>query len=270
MVTRSAHHVHTAYVDGIDTVFEMAEAAEKAGFLSLGFSEHSIQVVDPFYGLSPETALSYRQDVLEAREKYSGRLSIYLGMELDVFAAPLPFPIDYHLAAKHYLTHESEHIPVDGNFKDVERLARELGGWVPLCSRYFDEFADHIERCRPDIIAHFDLPAKWNEGGRHYDESDPKYLQAGFDALSRMAATGALLEVNTGAIARGYRSSPYPSLPFLKFWRSLGGRVILGSDCHDARCIVTGYELSETLMREAGYSCAVRLGVHDLFEEYLL
>jgi len=39
-------------------------------------------------------------------------------------------------------------------------------------------------------------------------------------------------EINTGAVARGYRSSPYPAPDMLEELKKMNGMVIISSDCH--------------------------------------
>ncbi|HPY94211.1 MAG TPA: hypothetical protein PLR12_02185, partial [Clostridia bacterium] len=72
---------------------------------------------------------------------------------------------------------------------------------------------------------------------------------------------------NTGAIARSGASAPYPGLELLRYWRTIGGQVILSSDCHRASQLNAGYGQGEKLIRAAGYKKAAFLGRHeDLFE----
>ena len=80
------------------------------------------------------------------------------------------------------------------------------------------------------------------------------------DALRAMAETGALLEVNTGGVARGYMTAPYPAEFLLKEWKNWGGEVIVNSDCHDARLMDGGYLQAEELLLSLGYDHVVRLG----------
>ena len=74
-----------------------------------------------------------------------------------------------------------------------------------------------------------------------------------------MHETGALLEVNTGGVARGYMSEPYPAAFLLKEWRTWGGEVIINSDCHDAKLLDAGYTQAEEILLFLGYDHVVRL-----------
>ena len=123
---------------------------------------------------------------------------------------------------------------------------------------------------RAPIIGHFDLLRKNNAVLRLYDEESPAYRNMALDALRPLAGTGALLEVNTGAMARGYLSTPYPAPFLLKAWKEWGGEVIVNSDCHDVRFLTTGFAESEALLRSLGYTHAVRLGKDTLWERFSL
>ena len=72
--------------------------------------------------------------------------------------------------------------------------------------------------------------------------------------------SGALLEVNTGGMARGYVSEPYPSWDILRLWRDLGGGVILGSDCHDARLMDFAFADVLARLRAEGFGGVWELG----------
>ena len=72
--------------------------------------------------------------------------------------------------------------------------------------------------------------------------------------------SGALLEVNTGGMARGYVSEPYPSWDILRAWRDLGGGVILGSDCHDARLMDFAFADVLARLRAEGFGGVWELG----------
>ena len=51
------------------------------------------------------------------------------------------------------------------------------------------------------------------------------------------------LEVNTGGIARGYIKEPYPNDKILTQWLEAGKCVLFASDCHDAKQLLSGYNI---------------------------
>jgi len=65
--------------------------------------------------------------------------------------------------------------------------------------------------------------------------------------------------VNTGAMARGYKTTPYPARFILEEIKSLGGSVILSSDCHDADKLTFAFDESVKLLKEIGFTHVDRL-----------
>jgi histidinol-phosphatase (PHP family) len=59
--------------------------------------------------------------------------------------------------------------------------------------------------------------------------------------------------VNTGAIARGYRTTPYPAPFILKEMKNLGLTVILTSDCHNRDMLDCHYKESMELIKACGF-----------------
>lgn len=272
-LTLSSAHVHTPFCDGKTPAPDMARTAYEKGFVSLGFSSHAPQDFDPGYCIDPAREEEYKAHIRALQKEYAGRMPIYLGMERDLYSCASPEGYDYFLAAVHYFRHpDGHHTPVDGRPEDLKRYVDTYcgGDGLEMARRYFALLRDYVVSFRPPIVAHFDLVRKNNAALRLYDEDSAAYQQMALDALRPMAETGALLEVNTGAMARGYLTTPYPTPFLLKAWKEWGGEVMVNSDCHDMRYLDTGFEDAEELLRSLGYDHAVRLGKTALWERYAL
>ncbi len=268
----STPHAHTTFVDGKSTAEEMVLAAVQAGFVSLGFSEHGPQTVDPAYGLRDGDVDAYRTTVSSLREKYADRIAIHLGIERDLYSHARRADYEYVVGACHYFLYGDSFCPVDGSFEDLRAYRDQIraGNGAGMAASYFEMAGRYASEYRPDIFAHFDLVKKQNKDGRLYDPDDPAVIESAFEALARIRASGALLEVNTGGMARGYMDRPYPDMRYLRRWRELGGRVIAGSDCHFAPQIAFGFDAVPDYLAAAGFQTAWRLGRADepLFVEY--
>ncbi len=70
---------------------------------------------------------------------------------------------------------------------------------------------------------------------------------------------GCLIEINTGAIARGYRQTPYPRRFLLERVRARGGRIVLSSDAHSAAAVACGLADAAALARSVGFTEYQRL-----------
>jgi histidinol-phosphatase (PHP family) len=90
-------------------------------------------------------------------------------------------------------------------------------------------------------VGHFDLLTKFNDCGRVFDESDKRYQTCALDALDFLLEKDLIFEINTGAISRGYRKTPYPAEFLLKRVAENGGRVVINSDCHNAYSILSNF-----------------------------
>ena len=85
-----------------------------------------------------------------------------------------------------------------------------------MAKRYFTQFRDYVIESKPAILGHFDL-VRYNNAALHlYDEDSSEYQVMALDALRDLVETNVLLEVNTGGVARGYMTKPYPSAFLLK------------------------------------------------------
>ena len=70
---------------------------------------------------------------------------------------------------------------------------------------------------------------------------------------------GEIFEINTGAIARGYRKTPYPALWILRELHHRRCAIMLNSDCHDRTKLTCGFDIACRLAREAGFDSQVVL-----------
>lgn len=255
-------HTHSSFCDGKNTLAEMARAAFEAGTVSFGASGHSHTPMPEDAGqVLPADMSAYRAEVLRLREEYAGRMDVLLGLELDNCADVTPEGFDYWIGSVHRLK------GTDGNYYTVdwspELLARcreeqFAGNSLMMAENYYDEVRRMAAR-KPPILGHIDLIAKFNEYGDFFDEENPRYRAAALEALHAANSGETLLEINTGAMARGCRTVPYPALFLLKEWRSMGGRIILTADAHSASAIVYGYDRAAEVARAAGYARSVLL-----------
>ena len=258
----SSAHVHTTFCDGKSTARDMARAADEKGFVSLGFTSHAPQTFDPAHCIDPACEEEYKNEVRMLQKEYAGRMAIYLGIERDMLSCSNSADYDFFIASVHYFTTpDGGHSGVDAPSEEMQKYVDEYcdGDGLEMARRYFSLFRDYVLETNPAIIGHFDL-VRYNNANLHlYDEESAAYRTMALESLRAMRETDALLEVNTGGIARGYMTDPYPSAFLLKEWKAWGGEVIINSDCHDAKLIDAGYIEAENLLVSLGYDHVVRL-----------
>lgn len=255
--SKSNVHSHTTFVDGRDTAEEMVQAALRLGFHTLGFSEHGHADYDAC-SMSLETEPVYRAEILRLREKYRGQIELPLGYEHDWFSPMDAAPYDYYIESVHYVPAGGGYWSVDHTRAKLEdAIARHYGGDpYAMCRDYFRAVNASIEGTGADILGHIELVMKFNERRDLFDDADPRYLDCALETAGLAARSGRLVEINSGAIARGYRTRPYPGETMLRRIRECGGRVIITSDCHDSRYLDCSFAESAALARACGFKTA--------------
>ena len=253
---RANLHTHTTYCDGVSTVAETVAAAGRLGFTALGFSGHSFLALDePRYWMTPEDTLRYRRDVLAAKAT-AEQTEIYLGLERDIESPDDGYSYDFVIGSVHHLTKDGRVFSVDETPKALETAAKDLygGDFLALCRDYYARLADVVDVTGCDVVAHFDLVTKFNEQGGYFDEDSPAYRRMALDALDALTTKAPFFEVNTGAIARGHRTLPYPAPFLMRELKERGARLVLGSDCHKASMLYFGFALAEEYIRSFGFT----------------
>ncbi|MCD8036993.1 MAG: histidinol-phosphatase [Clostridiales bacterium] len=253
-------HVHSTYCDGKNTLEEIAEAAVKKQMTALGFSGHSHTSFDESYCMSAESTEKYILNVKNLKLKYKDILPIYLGIEMDRFSDLDNLSrFDYVIGSVHYVKKDGCYLPVDESEEVFLKGIKEHydGDIIGFCEDYFKEVCCLAEIDEVDIIGHIDLVTKFNEGGRLFDTADSRYVSAVDEALGRLAAKGKILEINTGAMSRGYRKTPYPEESILLKWQKLGGRIIFLGAAHSTDGLCFEFNEAEKLAKKCGFSSAV-------------
>lgn len=250
-------HSHTAFSDGRDSAEAMVRAALALGFHTLGFSDHGHADYDDC-GMTLDRELEYRREVRRLGAKYAGQIDLPLGYEHDWFSPAELSEYDYVIESVHYLKTPDGYFSVDWTREKLEAALREYYGGDPyaLCRDYFRTVCESIEGTDAQILGHIELVMKFNEARDLFDDADPRYLGPALACAELAARSGRLVEVNTGAMARGYRTQPYPGAAMLRRVRECGGRIILTSDCHDARFLDHGFGEAAELARACGFRTA--------------
>jgi len=236
-------HVHTRYCDGKALPREMADAAVAAGLNRMGFSGHSHTAFDESWCMSPSGTEAYRDEVRALQDEYSEGLSIFCGVEQDLYSDASTAGYDYVIGSVHYLIAEGEYLPVDESKALLCAAAdRHFGGDIySLVEAYYDTVSRVSEIPGCSVIGHFDLIAKFNEKEPLFDEADPRYTSAWQNAAEKLLLSGLPFELNTGAISRGWRTVPYPAPIILQWLAGKGARFLLSSDCHSPDTLCFGF-----------------------------
>ncbi|MBQ3063671.1 MAG: PHP domain-containing protein [Clostridia bacterium] len=265
-------HTHTTYVDGRDTPEELIKEALARGFDSLGFSEHTYLCHSTYPNqLTAEKESLYRTEIAALKEKYRGKIGIFCGLETHYYSDVDITPYDYIIGSVHYLDCGEGIYTFDSNpARTTDYINRYFDGdGLRFAKKYFETISSYPERRKVDILGHFDLIAKNNDTCRFFDEGCKEYLNLGYAAIHALRGHVPLFEVNTGAVAAGYRQIPYPQLAFLKEFKACGFGAVITSDCHNKNFLDCHFEESRALLAEAGFTTRFVL-TDNGFEEIAL
>lgn len=257
MYPRTNLHTHTRFSDGKHTAEEMVRFALDKGFFSLGFSDHGCTFPDDPSAMQPDTEARYRAEILRLKALYAHRIEIALGYEHDASRPETDLSVyDYCIESVHFFQEGGRRLFVDESPEVQRQAIREFfgGDCYRMCERYYEDLCRAIEHTSAEIVGHLDLITKFNDGGRLFDESHPRYRRAALQALELAAEKDKIVEINTGAIARGYRNDPYPAVFLLEAHRSRGGRIALHSDCHDGAKLDQSFGPAAGLARHCGFT----------------
>lgn len=249
-------HIHSTYADGKDTPRQMVETAIERGFDSIGFSEHSYMSFSSYpYQMTVEQAEDYKKEIHALKREFSGVIDIFCGMELEFYSDVPTDNFDYIIGSVHYLDLDGKLLGFDRGLQETLDYVKDnfSGDGMAFAKKYYETVARLPER-NPDIIGHFDLVTKNNEKGKFIDVTKKEYINLGLEAISALRGKIPLFEVNTGAISRGYRTSPYPQTEFLKEFCKQGFGAIITSDCHDRNFIDCEFETARQLLKSVGFT----------------
>ena len=272
MIYKQNLHTHTTYTDGKDTPEELVLEAIKRGFSSIGFSEHSFMHFSDFQSqLKIENMAAYINEINKLKEKHQDMIDIFCGLEYELFSEVPTSNLDYMIGSVHYLKFGEKLLGFDRNLAQTQDYINDNfgGDGLKFAKKYFETVITLPQKHNFDIIGHFDLIAKNNEKGRFIDTSSKEYLNAGFEAIHSLKGKIPLFEVNTGAISRGYRTSPYPQPEFLKEFKNCGFGAVITSDCHNKNFLDCYFKEARELLISTGFK-TIWILTNDGFKEVSL
>ena len=260
-MTHKNYHTHTIFCDGKDTPESLVEEALRLGCQEIGFSGHSYTYFDESWCMSKEKTKAYRECILRLKSKYKKKIKILLGIEQDLWSEESIKGYDFVIGGVHYVKHGEDFLPTDESAEMMKKIVEEYysGDYLSFCEAYYSDVAKLSRRTDCDIIAHFDLITKNNEIEPIIDVNDKRYKEYAIEAVRSLCKSVGVFEINTGAISRGYRKTPYLAPFILKEIKRLGGEITISSDCHDNRFLTYYFDECALLAKECGFDHAVVL-----------
>jgi histidinol-phosphatase (PHP family) len=262
--------VHTVFCDGQDEVETYCRTAWEKGFASLGFSAHApvrakTGIVTDWH-LNEDRFAAYLKAVRDARQRWAGKLPVYLGLEVDYIRGLMgpadpdyrDMGLDYVIGSVHYVFPPDGGAPfaVDAPQEAFDRDVRGRfnGDGESLMEAYWDALDGMIRAGGFDILGHIDLVKKNNQEGQWFSIAGERYLEKVRSIVDALARSGVMVEVNTGGLNRGKTKDTYPSREILSLLRERNVPVTITADAHRAPDLGGHYDTALQTLLEAGYT----------------
>ena len=246
-------HTHTVFCDGNNSPEEMVLSAIEKGVQKLGLLVHAYVDFDDCCVKLYEIE-KFKAEISRLREKYKEKIQIFCGVEMDYYSSMDLEGFDYVIGSVHYLKLGEEYFAVDLTAETLRTVANKYfdGDIYAVCEAYYALVGEIADKFKIDIIGHFDLITKFSENEDFIDANNPRYINAAKGAIEKLVKHNIPFEINTGAIARGYKKTPYPSFELTKYIAKLGGKFILSSDSHNKNSLCSGFDKWEKEYGEIG------------------
>lgn len=252
------YHTHSTFSDGKDSPEEIVLEALNKGFSAIGFSEHGYAPYDQECCLKDTDG--YIAEINRLKKKYKKDIQIYLGIEEDASSPVDSSRFDYLIGSMHYMPYHGQYYPLDASYESLRKcLDCFYGDTLWLAENYYRTFCDYILLRKPDIVGHFDLITKFDEKNAPLFLEDHRYHRIAENYLSEIVRCDCFFEVNTGAIGRGYRTTPYPAENLLQILYKYDARIILSSDSHSKQTLDQSFDDMKAYLKDIGFRHAYAL-----------
>ena len=243
-------HAHTTYCDGKNSPEEMVLSAIQKGLKEIGLCVHSYTFFDNSYCVSEDGVKAFQKEMAELKIKYADKIKVLCGVEQDVYSTFPTSGFDYVIGSVHYFKVGELYFDVDKSKDYLVKVVNECfdGDFYSAVENYFSA-VKKVADINADIVGHFDLINKFNQDDCLFSTTEKRYVDAYTDAIERLTEKqGRVYELIVGAISRGYRKEPYPSLEMIKLIKERGGKLILSSDSHRKENLAVGFSEWEKLL----------------------
>ena len=259
---------------GIDDLDAVVQRAIGLGFPSVTFVIHTPRLTRFRYASERATDVKFirgdasyfdfSQTMRSLRERYSGRIQVRCGVELEWLGTELGLQwnraklfqasgVDFVVCSVHFAP---SGVPYDGSAEETRELIRQRGGVESFWAAYFDECIEMVDSSWQmiSVVGHLDLPklyAPLPACLSDLDGADSETARRLFTLLEMIAERNLALDVNLSGLRKGVGIYPHPEI--LRRARALGIPVSLGTDTHSPDDLGRDYAAGLNAVQEAGY-----------------
>lgn len=256
MSIKSDCHMHTSFSgDSTAPMEEMILKGIELGLASMCFTEH--MDMDYVYtqpedeGIFELNTDSYLYDFIKYKEKYSGKIQLFFGVELGVqphLSGELAryvqsYDFDFIIASSHLCNRKDPFYPGFYEGRSDEEAYREYFLFTLDNLKAFSSF---------DVYGHLDYTVRYGktkDAGYSYE----KYKDILDKILETLIEKEKGLELNTGAVRYHLRDFN-PCTDILKRYKALGGEIItVGSDAHNPSSIAESFNRAAEVLTDCGF-----------------
>ncbi len=258
-------HTHCSFDDGNVALEKYVKEALKQDVAILGFSSHNPLPFSVDWVLKRKDYKKYCKTIRKLSEKYEDQIRILLGLEMDFLSNLNSFykkgmnlsDLDYIIGSVHFVNFfdKNKGWAIDESEEEFEKGLDEIykGNIKKVVKDYFKLIRDMLKLENPDIVAHLDLIKMNNKDDKYFSEGENWYREEVLKTLKAIAKSSAILEVNTGGIARGKIDSLYPSNWIIEEAYNMRIPITLSSDAHKPEQITAKFKEAAVLLNSIGY-----------------
>lgn len=250
-----SYHVHSTYSDGTSTIPEIIAYAKKIGLHEIGISDHFFVLSPSLHAKKPyihapciQDLTTYAKEVLSFSHLTSP--IVKLGLEVDFFPESFSklssifskWPFDYIIG--------SVHITDDAIAIDSEEMCSTNPLNSTTLKKYWTLVKKMAESNQFDIVAHLDLPKKFNLSSF---ASCTKEIDLALQAIKKADMA---IEINTSGLFCPCKEQ-YPSDALLQQCKKLDIPILVSSDAHRAKDLIRGFDQAFSLLKKLGFSQTV-------------
>lgn len=240
------HHTNHSF-DSTAVMEEVCLQTIANGLDEICFTEHfSVNPLAPTYGHMNFS--NYQKDIQYCQEKFSGKLSIKMGIELcephllkDQYEQALtPINFDFILGSVHNLNNQKLRLALKDHHLDAYRL-------------YFEELYKMVSTADIDCLAHFDLMKRYayKEYGFYEFEEHQEIIRS---IIEKAIERNIGMEINTSGLRNAGLNQTMPSIEILKLYNKMGGEILtIGSDSHKAETVGTNFHDAIEIAKQCGF-----------------
>ena len=255
------NHTHSEYSCDIpmgngSTVFEICQKALDLGLKGVAITDH-FDIDGVYEGhFAPLDHKSVMNDILQAKETFSGKLKVFHGIELGQ-ATHMPkeseellkvYPYDIVLGSIHAVRGI-----VDFHELDYSQMDRSV--YVGLWNQYIEEMLDTVNWGKFDVLTHITYPKRYylRHGITDFPDIKNKGREYFEPVLKAIIDKGITLECNASGLRQPIGEC-LPNEDLLRFYYELGGRdICMGSDSHHCKDISSNFAEATEMLRNIGF-----------------